>query len=227
VYAAFGSHQDAPPWQGFVIAFDAETLRQIEPAFCTTPGGGMGGIWQAGNGPAADGEGNLYVMTGNGSFDPDGKQFGSTFLKLSPDLTVLDWFAPATVGDLNLLDVDLGSSGPMLMPDTDEIVGGGKDGKLFVLQRSKLGGLQQHHWPHDRLNPPVQFFQAARPWRITPFSWFPFLSSPGTITITFAGLEQPVERPTIPRLARRGRPRLSLRRAHQVQDESPQRHDGQ
>jgi outer membrane protein assembly factor BamB len=179
VYAAFGSHQDAPPWQGLVIAFDAATLRQIEPAFCTTPGGEMGGIWQAGNGPAADGEGNLYVMTGNGSFDPDGKQFGSTFLKLSPDLTVLDWFAPATVGDLNLLDVDLGSSGPMLMPDTDEIVGGGKDGKLFVLQRAKLGGLQQHHWPHDRLNPPVQFFQAARPWRITPFSWFPFLFNAG------------------------------------------------
>jgi len=34
VYAAFGSHQDAPPWQGFVIAFDAATLRQMEPAFC-------------------------------------------------------------------------------------------------------------------------------------------------------------------------------------------------
>jgi len=179
VYAAFGSHQDAPPWQGFVIAFDAETLRQIEPAFCTTPGGEMGGIWQAGNGPAADDQGNLYVMTGNGSFDPSAKQFGSTFLKLSPGLTALDWFAPATVGDLNLLDIDLGSSGPMLMPDTDEIVGGGKDGKLFVLERSKLGGLQQHHWPHDRLNPPVQFFQAARPWRITPLSWFPFLFNAG------------------------------------------------
>ena len=70
VYAAFGSHQDAPPWQGFVIAFDPDTLRQLEPAFCTTPGGEMGGIWQAGNGPAADAQGNLYVMTGNGSFDP-------------------------------------------------------------------------------------------------------------------------------------------------------------
>src|ERR1017187_9271738 len=118
VSAAFGSHQDAPPWQGFIIAFDPETLRQLEPAFCTTPGGEMGGIWQAGNGPAADTQGNLYVMTGNGSFDPDGhKQFGSTFLKLSPELTPLDWFAPASVKSLNLLDIDLGSSGPLLMPD--------------------------------------------------------------------------------------------------------------
>ena len=164
VYAAFGSHQDAPPWQGFVIAFDPDTLRQLEPVFCTTPGGKEGGIWQAGNGPAVDAQGNLYVMTGNGSFDPTGhKQFGNTFLKLSPDLTPLDWFAPAAVNNLNLLDIDLGSSGPMLMPDSGEIVGGGKDGKLFVLNQSQLGGLQQHHWPHDGHNPPVQYFQAARP----------------------------------------------------------------
>ena len=179
VYAAFGSHQDAPPWQGFVIAFDADTLRQIEPVFCTTPGGEMGGIWQAGNGPAADAEGNLYLMTGNGSFDPGNNQFGSTFLKLSPSLAALDWFAPATVGALNLLDIDLGSSGPMLMPGTEEIVGGGKDGRLFVLQRSKLGGLQQHHWWHDGRNPPVQYFQAARTWRFTLLSWFPFLFNAG------------------------------------------------
>jgi outer membrane protein assembly factor BamB len=140
----------------------------------------MGGIWQAGNGPAADAQGNLYVMTGNGSFDPAGKkQFGSTFLKLSPDMQPLDWFAPATVDALNKLDIDLGSSGPMLMPGTDEMVGGGKDGKLWLLQQSHLGGQQQHHWPHDKLNPPVQFFQAARPWRITLLSWFPFLFNAG------------------------------------------------
>ena len=179
VYAAFGSHQDAPPWQGFVIAFDADTLQQIEPVFCTTPGGEMGGIWQAGNGPAADADGNLYVMTGNGSFDPGSNQFGSAFLKLSPSLAVLDWFAPATVGSLNLLDIDLGSSGPMLMPGTEEVVGGGKDGRLFVLERSKLGGLQQHHWLHDGRNPPVQYFQAARTWRFTLLSWFPFLFNAG------------------------------------------------
>ena len=180
VYAAFGSHQDAPPWQGFIIAFDPDTLRQLEPAFCTTPGGEQGGIWQAGNGPAVDAQGNLYVMTGNGSFDPAGrKQFGNTFLKLSPDLTPLDWFAPAAVNSLNLFDIDLGSSGPLLLPDSGQLVGGGKDGKLYVLDQSKLGGLQQHHWPHDGHNPPVQYFQAARPWRLTLLSWFPSLFAAG------------------------------------------------
>jgi hypothetical protein len=62
------SHQDAPPWQGFVIAFDPATLRQLEPAFCTTPGGEMGGIWQAGNGPAVDTQGNR-LGRGGGAYD--------------------------------------------------------------------------------------------------------------------------------------------------------------
>jgi outer membrane protein assembly factor BamB len=179
VYAAFGAHQDAPPFQGFIIAFDADTLQQLEPVFCTTPNGEMGGIWQAGNGPASDSQGNLYIMTGNGSFDPGSKQFGSTFVKLSGDLTPVDWFAPANAKALNLLDVDLGSSGPMLIPGTDELVGGGKEGKIYVLKQSQLGGQQQHHWLRDQRNPPVQYFQASSHWRITWLSWFPFLFNAG------------------------------------------------
>ncbi len=62
VYAAFGAHQDAPPYQGWVIAFDADTLQQLTPVFCTTPNGEMGGIWQqAGNGPAADESGQSVL----------------------------------------------------------------------------------------------------------------------------------------------------------------------
>ena len=230
VYAAFGSHQDAPPWQGFVIAFDADTLRQIEPVFCTTPGGEMGGIWQAGNGPAADAEGNLYLMTGNGSFDPGNNQFGSTFLKLSPSLAALDWFAPATVGALNLLDIDLGSSGPMLMPGTEEIVGGGKDGRLFVLQRSKLGGLQQHHWWHDGRNPPVQYFQAARTWRFTLLSWFPFLFNAGYHHNHGSPVywNSRLKGPTIYLWPEEDNVRaFHYDPAHQVSHQSTHRHDGQ
>lgn len=118
-------------------------------------------------------------MTGNGSFDPDKQQFASTFLKLSPDLSLIDWFAPANVAALNFLDIDLGSAGTMLLPDTDEVVGGGKEGKLYLLSRSKLGGRQQHTWLHDRLNPPIQYFQAARRWRLSWLSWFPLLFNVG------------------------------------------------
>ncbi|HEV3334750.1 MAG TPA: hypothetical protein VG096_27370 [Bryobacteraceae bacterium] len=179
VYAAFGAHQDAPPFQGWLIAFDAGTLRQLDSTFCTTPGGEMGGIWQAGSGPAADEQGNIYLMAGNGSFDPDQKQFAGTFVKLNADLSLVDWFAPANVAALNFLDVDLGSAGPMLLPDTDEMVGGGKEGKLYLVSQSKLGGQQQHAWLHDRLNPPIQYFQTARRWRLSLLSWFPFLFNVG------------------------------------------------
>jgi len=179
VYAAFGGHQDAPPFQGWIVAFDADSLRQLDPIFCATPNGEMGGIWQAGNGPASDSQGNLYVMTGNGTFAPDARQFGSSFLKLDAGLKLIDWFAPADVESLNFLDVDLGSSGPMLLPGTGQLIGGGKSGKLYMLQQSPLGGREQHHFLRDGLNPPLQFFQALLPWRISLLSWFPFLFNVG------------------------------------------------
>ena len=179
VYVAFGAHQDAPPFHGWLMAFDAETLQPAAPVFCTTPGGEMGGIWQAGNGPAADQDGNLYVMTGNGTSDPASKQFANMLLKLSPDLIPIGWFAPANIDFLNVSDVDLGSSGPMLLPDTGQIVGGGKDGRIFVLDRSNPGGQQEHHWWRDGRNPPDQVFQASRPWRISWLSWVPLLFNVG------------------------------------------------
>ncbi len=179
VYVAFGAHQDAPPFQGWLMAFDSETLQQLEPVFCTTPGGEMGGIWQAGNGPAADTNGNIYVMTGNGSFDPTNKQFGCVFLKLDKDLTPVGWFAPANVIKLNNVDADLGSAGPLLLPGTDQVVGGGKQGKIYLVSQSNPGGLQRAGCFRDGTDPPIQYFQASRPWRVTWLSWFPLLFNIG------------------------------------------------
>jgi hypothetical protein len=179
VYVAFGAHQDALPFQGFVMAFDPKTLQRVEPVFCTTPGGEMGGIWQAGSGPAADDAGNLYFMTGNGSFQPSLNRYANSLLKLTPDLKVAGWFAPGNAEALSLLDVDFGSAGPMLLPDTRQVVGGGKEGKMFLMDRDAPGGQQQHHWYGNGTNPPVQFFRASRPWRITWLSWFPLLFNVG------------------------------------------------
>lgn len=179
LYAAFGAHQDAPPYQGWIASLDPDTLRPADPIFCVTPGGDMGGIWQAGSGPAVDESGHLYVMTGNGAFDPAAKQYAMTLLKLSPDLKPVAWFAPADVRELNKLDVDFGSAGPLVLPGTNQVVGGGKDGKIYVLNRTAPGGLQQRSWWRRGTNPPDQFFQASRPWRISWLSWFPLLFNVG------------------------------------------------
>ncbi len=168
IYLAFGSHQDAGPYSGWVVALDADTLAQ-KHAFCVTPGEdtGMGGIWQSGSGPAADSEGNIYVMTGNGKTDGAKQQFSTSFIKLSPDLKLLDWFTPWNYQRLTDEDLDLGSSGPMLLPGSEQLVGGGKQGWLYLLDRNHLGNLQQSH----ATPPALEEFKAADHWTLTWLSW--------------------------------------------------------
>ena len=104
-----------------------------------TGNGARGGIWQSGQGPAADSDGNIYVMTGNGSFNSNGSQLGDSFVKLQPNLALADWFSPCNNADLDAHDVDLGTGGPLLIPNTGLMIGGGKQGKIYVLNRNNMG----------------------------------------------------------------------------------------
>jgi hypothetical protein len=144
IYLAFGSHGDSSPYHGWIFRYDATTL-QRQAMFCTTPTGGMGAIWQSGQGLSVDESGYIYLMTGNGSFNHStgGPNMGMCFIKLrSPDLAVMDWFAPYDLDSLNGADLDLGSSGPLWIPGTNLIVGGGKEGVLHVLNRNNMGHFQ-------------------------------------------------------------------------------------
>lgn len=74
-------------YHGMLLSFDASPLKQRGMFVVTKPGDkgiGKAGIWQAGNGAAADDDGNVYVMTGNGRF-VQGQQFGSNFVKLDAE----------------------------------------------------------------------------------------------------------------------------------------------
>jgi hypothetical protein len=155
VYVAFGAHQDTPPYHGWILGFDARTL-QLKASFSTTPNGEEGGIWQSGNGLAADAENNIYAMTGNGSFDSGKQNFGDSFIKLDPNLNVIDFFTPGDFQDMDTADADLGSAGPLLLP-THLLVGGGKKGVFYVLD-------QQHMGRHveDAQHRPLQKFQATQ-----------------------------------------------------------------
>src|SRR5205814_1033364 len=115
---------------GWVVAYDVDGSRKIG-AWVSTPSSFGGGIWQASQGPAADENGNVYVMTGNGGYvkGPDGKlidfegktDFAESFVKLrvtdsqgSQKLTAVDWFTPfkdsARAGAYR--DQDLGAGAP-------------------------------------------------------------------------------------------------------------------
>jgi hypothetical protein len=142
VYVAFASYGDARPYQGWVLGFNADTLAPAG-TFCVTPepagDQGMGGIWQAGQGPAADEAGNLYFMTGNGDFDPARGNFGDCVLKLAADLSRLDFFSPHNNAQLDAADMDLGSGGILAIPGTNLIVGGGKEARLYLMDMNNLG----------------------------------------------------------------------------------------
>jgi outer membrane protein assembly factor BamB len=141
VYVSFASNDDA---RGWMMAYDAHTLAQ-RFVFCVTPTGNLGGIWMAGAAPAMDSEGNLYVTTGNGSFDAHrgGPNYGMSVLRTTRRLSVADYFAPFNEHIESRRDLDFSSTGVMLLPDTQgphEAVTADKKGWIFLVDRDHLGG---------------------------------------------------------------------------------------
>ena len=154
LYVAYASHGDNGPYHGWVLAYDAATLAP-GAVYDTSPNGGLSGIWMSGEAPAVDAAGNLFFITGNGSFDADGGglDYGDSFLRLRPDLSFAnagsaqDFFTPSNQADLSANDADLGSGGVTLLPDSvgsaahpHLLVGCGKQGTIYLLDRDNLGG---------------------------------------------------------------------------------------
>jgi hypothetical protein len=145
VYIAWGSHSDIHPYHGWIMAYDKSTLAQLK-AVNITPNGQDGGIWLSGGAPASDGS-SLFVVTGNGPFDPAKNNWAQAVLKMSPTLDVQDYFVPFNWSDLNKTDLDLSSGGVMLVPDQASpsprlAITTGKDGVIYVLNRDNLGKFQ-------------------------------------------------------------------------------------
>lgn len=148
VYIAFGSHCDIGPYHGWVFAYSASNLTQAG-VYNVTANGSQGAIWQTGDAPAVDSGNNLYVMTGNGTFDADtgGVDFGDSFLKISKSgssLTLSDYFTPFNQANLDSSDQDVGSGGPLVLPDQSGahphlLVGASKPGTIYLLNRDNMG----------------------------------------------------------------------------------------
>lgn len=164
VYIGWASHEDQDPWHGWLMGYTVTngTLAQVPgAAFNTTPNTvgdppatyARGGIWMAGGAPAADSNNNLFLITGNGTFDGV-TNFGDSLLKLSTSsgLSLTDWFTPSDEANLDANDLDFGAGGAVVLVDMPLspvphlLLGGGKQGsgnpgEIFVLNRDALGNM--------------------------------------------------------------------------------------
>lgn len=137
LYIGSGSEGDSCPWHGWILAYDPATLKQTA-VFNTTPDGAGGAVWMSGNGLAGDGT-NVYFSTGNGAARPDATHLAEAFVKLDRDLKLLDWHVRGNYATLDAADADYGTSGPLLVPNTNLAVMAGKDAWAFVYDRGNLG----------------------------------------------------------------------------------------
>ncbi len=174
VLISWASHEDAYPYHGWLIGYNAANVQQQLEVLNTSPNGGLAGVWMGGDAPAIDSSNNLYLATGNGTFDADvsGNDYGDSILKISSTgaLGVVDFFTPNNQMILNQYDADLGSGGVVILPDQATgpphlMVQGGKQGLIYLLDRDSLGGFLSGS---DNV---VQEFQADKGSWTTPAFW--------------------------------------------------------
>jgi len=166
LYAAYAGYEDTDPYHGWIIGFNAANLQPLpDYVFNTTPNStvaafgphaGEGGIWMSGCGLSVDAAGSLYFASGNGSFNAfnnaGGTEYGDTFFRLSTSsgLAVADYFTPFNQETLAGNDLDVGSGGMLLLPDQGGpfphlMLGGGKQGKLYLINRDMMTAGDNHY----------------------------------------------------------------------------------
>jgi hypothetical protein len=162
VYIAWAAHEDAPPYYGWVMGYTYGSSGFVQGSVLNvTPNVQQGGIWMGGGAPSADASGHVYVITGNGGFDATGSSapnddYGDSLLQLSvvPNpatpsaaFSVSQYFTPEDQAADDSGDRDFGSGGAAVLANVISgtgtvgvLVGGGKDGSLYILNQASLGG---------------------------------------------------------------------------------------
>jgi plastocyanin len=140
VYVTYASYCDAMPYYGWVFGYSASNLPAAPVLWNAALDGDHNGIWMVGGSPSIDAAGNVFVITGNGPVNTDvgGGNYGDSFVKLSPNLSVVDFFTPFNAASLaGDGDVNLGS--PLLVPGTNVVLGAGKEAKVYLVDQTNMG----------------------------------------------------------------------------------------
>jgi outer membrane protein assembly factor BamB len=137
-----GNSGDCSDYHGWLVAVPelGGTPKTFEVD--SAAGQDQGAIWMGGAAPVVDGQGNLWVATGNGSAKTSGAAYDDSdgVLELSSSLALLQYFAPSSWVHDNATDTDLGSSSPAVLPD-GLLFQAGKSGTGYLLRQSSLGGV--------------------------------------------------------------------------------------
>jgi chitodextrinase len=155
VYLGFGSHGDLNTYHGYLLGYDKASLTQnfVWAATDTSVGSSKGAIWQSGAGPAADASGDIWVEVANGDFDTGTPKInlGDSVVRLNPAAVapaspVVDFFTPMDQLTLAANDIDLGSGGVTILPDSlgstnhpHLALATGKTNLLYLLDQDNLG----------------------------------------------------------------------------------------
>ncbi|MFJ9868824.1 PQQ-binding-like beta-propeller repeat protein [Streptomyces sp. NPDC101165] len=164
VYAGFASYCDHGPYVGQVVGANVTSRKLTLWSAEAGSDSKEAGIWQSGGGLVSDGNGRIFVATGNGTgtggspsagpgnLPPAG--LGESVVRLGVNgdgsLSARSFFSPTDNKTMDVHDTDLGSGGPVALPNSFGtaahprlLVQVGKDGRVFLLDRDHLGGMGQ------------------------------------------------------------------------------------
>src|SRR5689334_14334926 len=134
VYWGYGG-TDCGFYHGKVVSLKTDGTA---PLVWTVPSLNYGSLWGA-SGPAIDSDGNVWVTTGDGTsttrFD-----MTTSLVKLSPTLSVLGYFAPSNWSQLTTSGSELGSAGPIVLPN-GYVFAAGKNQVGYLVKQSDPGGI--------------------------------------------------------------------------------------
>ncbi len=153
---------------GWVLAYNKFNLQQ-QGVFCTTPNAitnpnliAGGGVGLGGSGLTADTGGNVYASAGVGDATEAIGSYSDSILHLTLNsasamagtqgangLFLQDFFTPSNIISLTQTNLDAGSGGQVVLPDSMGLPGKphlmvsmGMNGTLYLLNRDSLGGFQ-------------------------------------------------------------------------------------
>ena len=166
VYTSWGSHCDRGTYYGWLIGYDESTLAQ-RVAFNVAPDKAQAALWNSGAGPASDGQ-YIYFETSNGDFDASqgDLDYGDSFVKYDPQAQIVaGYYTPPNQASLSSADLDVGSGGLLLLPDSAGssahphlMIGAGKNGAVYLVDRDDPGGYNTGAAPVETNNAIVSSF---------------------------------------------------------------------